>query len=506
MLLATLLAGAACAPAASLTLRQLDPSGQDQEVETAWGHGSPVSSRGRVNAGGRDVAYTATCGTLALTTEEGEVEARVFFTAYTLDGQVDPSVRPVTFTFNGGPGSSSVWLHMGAFGPRRVAMNPEGSPLPPPGVLVDNEHSLLDVTDLVFIDPVTTGFSRAAEDIDDSVFHGVEEDVESVGQFVHEWVSRNDRWASPKFLCGESYGTTRAAALTAHLQERYGMYMSGAVLVSAVLDFQTLRTHIGNDLPYILILPSFAATAQFHNRLSLELMGDLEVLLDEVEEFARGEYASALFQGSRLPPEERRAVAVKLARYTGLDVDFVLASDLRVSTARFTKELRRSERMTVGRLDSRFTGRDRDAAGEAYEYDPSYAAILGPYAATVNDYLRRELGYETGLPYEILTGRVHPWKMEEGGFVNVAEDLRGAMARNPHLQVFVANGYYDLATPYFATEYTFDHLAIDDEYQSRVSMGYYPAGHMMYIQESSHAALARDVRAFYSRVMRGAQR
>jgi carboxypeptidase C (cathepsin A) len=311
-------------------------------------------------------------------------------------------------------------------------------------------------------------------------------------------VSRYHRWSSPKFLIGESYGTTRAGGLSGYLQERYGMYLNGIMLVSAVLNFQTVRFAPGNDLPYILFLPTYTATAWYHGRLDEALQADLAQTLDEVREFALGEYTLALMKGSALPADERAQIRQKLARYTGLSPDYIERTDIRVNIHRFTKELRRDEGLTVGRLDSRFTNRDRDAAGEHYEFDPSYAVILGPYTATFNDYVRRELEFESDIPYEILTYRVHPWSFDEheNQYVNVAETLRKAMNLNPHLRVFVANGYFDLATPFLATEYTFNHLGLDEERLANISMTYYEAGHMMYVHHPSLAQLKADLDGF----------
>ncbi|MBL8802925.1 MAG: peptidase S10 [Planctomycetes bacterium] len=434
---------------------------------------------------------------MKLTDEAGKAKAELFYVAYVLDGVSDPAQRPITFAFNGGPGSSSVWLHLGAFGPRRVRMAAEGWAPPPPYELIDNAHSLLDVTDLVFIDPVTTGYSRAAEGESAAQFHGVTPDVEWVAEFIRLYTTRELRWPSPKFLAGESYGTTRAAALAGHLQERHGMYLNGIVLVSAILNFQTARFDVGNDLPYVLFLPTYAATAWHHKRVSREYQNDLRAFLDEVERFALLEYMPALARGDALPAAERERLVAKLGRYTGLSLEFIERSNLRIEIGRFTKELLRDERRTVGRLDSRFKGIDLDAAGERYEYDPSMSAILGPYTATINDYVRRTLKYENDLPYEILTGRVQPWKYDqENRYLNVAETLRKAMTRNPYLKVFVASGYYDFATPYFAADYTFQHLGLDPSLRGGVSFGYYNAGHMMYIHEGELARFKRDIAAF----------
>ena len=449
--------------------------------------------------GGETLRYTTTTGTLVMKDEDGTAKATVFFMAYTKDGVRDPASRPVTFSFNGGPGSSSVWLHLGLLGPKRVDLGEEGFAPPPPYRLVPNEHSLLDLTDLVFIDPVMTGYSRPAPEQDKAQFHGLDEDVRSVGEFIRLWTTRNERWASPKFLIGESYGTTRAAGLAGWLQQRHGFYLNGAMLISSILDFQTARFDVGNDLPYVLFLPTYAATAWYHGKLEPELQRrDLRGLLDEVEAFALGDYADALLQGDRLSPLERGRTAAKLAHYTGLSVDFVERARLRPRIFHFTKELRRDQAITIGRLDSRYAGRDRDAVGDTYEFDPSYAAVQGAYTATLNDYVRRELGFESDLPYEILTGRVHPWSYDsyENRYVNVAETLRGAMTRNPALKVFVANGYYDLATPYFATEHTFAHLGLPPELRGNVSMSWYEAGHMMYVRVASLAKLRADLAAF----------
>ena len=450
-----------------------------------------------VKINGKQIAYTATAGTLLLKEEDGDKKASVFYVSYIKDGE-DAATRPVMFTFNGGPGSSSVWLHLGAYGPRRVDMGPEGFAPKPPYRLVDNAGSVLDVTDMVFIDPVTTGYSRAVPGEDDSQFHGLQEDISSVGEFIRLWTVRNKRWASPKFLAGESYGTTRAAGLSNYLQSRHGMYLNGIVLVSAILNFQTARFGPGNDMPPMLFLPTYTAIAWYHQRLAPELQADLGKTLDEVREFAAGQYTLALTKGDKLAGVERQEVVEKLARFTGLSTEYVEQTNLRINIMRFTKELMRDQRRTVGRLDGRFIGIDSDAAGERMESDPSMAAIRGPYTAMFNHYVREELGFESDLPYEILSGRVRPWSYarNENSYVNVAEELRRAMTANQNLKVHVANGYFDLATPFFATEYTFNHLGLDESLRGNISMSYYEAGHMMYIRESDLLKHAAAVRAF----------
>jgi carboxypeptidase C (cathepsin A) len=329
-------------------------------------------------------------------------------------------------------------------------------------------------------------------------FHGIEADVAWVGEFIRLFTTRMQRWASPKFLIGESYGTTRAAGLAGHLQDRHGLFLNGVMLVSSILNFQTARFGPGNDLPYILFLPTYTASAWYHNRLPDDLQVDLPNTLAEVEAFALGEYTLALMQGDALPADTRAQIVSQLARFTGLSETYIERTNLRIDIMRFTKELLRDQRRSVGRLDSRFTGIDRDAAGEVHDHDPSLTMIMGPYTATFNDYVRRELQFESDLPYEILSGRVHPWSFDkyQNQYVDVGETLREAMTKNPRLLVHVANGYYDLATPYFATRYTFDHLGLEPELRGNISMSYYPAGHMMYVHQPSLAQLREALGEF----------
>lgn len=459
----------------------------------------PITTTHTLTVTGAELTYEATAGVLPLTDDEGKKTAEVFFIAYRVLDQ-DAVKRPITFCFNGGPGSSSVWLHMGAFGPKRVPLPDEGLEPPlPPGQAVDNEHSLLDLTDLVFIDPVTTGYSRAAEPKESEQFHGVEGDVQSVGEFIRLYLGRYERWASPKFLAGESYGTTRAGGLAEHLQERHGIDLNGIILVSSVLNFQTIRFDRGNDLPYILFLPSYTATAWYHQKLAPELQADLSATLREAEEFAEGEYATALMRGDRLPAADQQQIAAKVARYTGLSEEFVRRANLRIEIHRFTKELLRSDRQTIGRFDSRAKGLDYDALGERHEYDPSYAVIQGPYTAAFNHYVRNELQFRSDVNYEILTGKVQPWDYGSATnrYLNVADGLRKAMSRNPHLHVFVASGYYDLATPYFAADYTISHLSLEPPRREHVTIGYYEGGHMMYTIPEEHRQLKEDLAGFY---------
>ena len=474
----------------------------DAPAETAAQAASEVAvTNHSVNIGGRNIDYTARAGYMPMKADDGEVRANIFHISYTLDAVTDPSQRPVMFVFNGGPGSSSVWLHLGTAGPKRVDMGVDGFMPRPPGSLVDNEHSWFDVTDLVFIDPVGTGYSRPAGEAEQKEFSGLTEDTRSVGDFIRVWLTEHKRWASPKFLAGESYGTTRAASLSGYLQSRHGVYLNGIALISTVLNFQGSRFNTGNDLPYVLFLPTYTATAWFHGALAEDLQSrPLRDVLDEVEQWTLETFMVALAKDASMQSAEREAVARALSRYTGLEPDFVTQNNLRVSIGEFCKELRRTDRVTVGRLDSRFTGVDSDAAGDSFEHDPSMDAIRGPYTAMFNDYVRRELGYENEIVYEILSGRVGRWSYAdwENEYVNVADTLREAVSVNPFLKVMVASGYYDLATPFFAADYTFDTMGLEPHLQDNISVRYYEAGHMMYIHEPSLAALKEQVKAFVS--------
>ncbi|MBA4028021.1 MAG: peptidase S10 [Planctomyces sp.] len=457
----------------------------------------PSVTHSSVQIGGERVDYQAVAGTLPLFDAKGEAKANVFYIAYTRQGVRDPATRPVVFAFNGGPGSSSVWLHMGALGPRRVLYGPEGEMLPPPGKLVSNEHSWLDVADLVFIDPVSTGYSRAVKPEDAKAYHGLQEDIEAVAEFIRIYLGRHNRWLSPKFLCGESYGGVRGAGLARSLQGM-GVELNGILFVSPAIDFATLRFDDNNDLPYTLYLPTYTATAWHHKKLGEDLQRDLDTALRESERFALTEYAAALAQGSGLSQEAQEQTARKLARLTGLSAGYILQSNLRVPISGFAKELLRDEGRTVGRFDSRYKGIDRVRTGDRYDYDPSYSIIQGPFTATFNHYVRAELGHQSDLEYEILTGAVQPWNYgaAENRYASNREALRAAMTSNPHLKVLVMGGYFDMATPYFASAYTADHLGLDPSLAGNVSRAWYKAGHMMYIRLSELEKFKRDAAAF----------
>lgn len=462
-------------------------------------------SQHSISVNGKMIAYTATAGTLVLPKDDGKPLASIFFVAYTRDDAGDKSKRPITFTFNGGPGSSSVWLHMGAFGPKRVAMGPDGAQPPPPYHLVDNDDTPLEFTDLVFIDPVTTGFSRHAPGENPAQFHSLEGDLDSVADFIRLYTTKFERWDSPKFLAGESYGTTRSAGLSQVLMGK-GIFLNGITLISSVLNFETISFAPGNDLPFILYLPTYTASAWYHKKLVGDLQsGSIDKAVQAARQFAGNEYTVALMKGAKLTAAERSNVAQQVARLTGLSKEYVERSNLRISIQRFAKELLRDEERTVGRYDSRLEGTDADAAGERPEFDPSYSSVLGAYTALFNDYVRTELKFDSDQPYEILTGKVQPWSYarQQNQYVNTAEMLREALEQIPTLNVMVANGYYDMATPFFATEYTMSHLGGDKSLDNRISLTYCEAGHMLYTRKSCLDELHKNMADFYQRSLSG---
>ncbi len=458
----------------------------------------PVITHHEIQAGGKTLRYTATTGMMPIKNREGETEARIFFMAYTLDDAGPRNRRPMTFSFNGGPGSASVWLHMGAIGPKRVKMNADGTLPAPPYELVDNEFTWLTQSDLVFIDPVGTGYSRAVRPELAARFFGLQGDIESVGEFIRMYLTRYERWTSPLFLAGESYGTTRASALSGYLIDR-GIAFNGIMLISTIMNFGTTAFAAGNDLPYTLYLPSYAATAWYHKKLPRDLQSKtVQQVVAEVERWASNDYSVALEKGDRLTGQERQEVVSKLARYTGLDGGFIENANLRVSLSLFRKELLRSEKRSIGRLDSRFKGYDSSYATENPEYDASESAIRPPYTSTFNNYVRTELGYKSDVEYFILGGGItSPWNWgTNNNYVDTSVALRNALAKNPYLKVFVAFGYYDMATPYYAALYNLHHISLDPMLLRNISTGYYEAGHMMYIDEKQLAKMRADIGKF----------
>jgi len=475
---------------------------QDQAAPPA--EDPPVVTRHEIRAGGRALHYTVTTGMMPIKNREGETEARIFFMAYTLDDAGNRGRRPLTFSFNGGPGSASVWLHLGAIGPKRVRMNADGTMPAPPFELVDNEQTWLNQSDLVFIDPVGTGYSRAVRPDLAAKFFGLNGDIESVGEFIRMYLTRYERWTSPLFLAGESYGTTRASALSGYLVDR-GIAFNGIMLISTIMNFETTNFAAGNDLPYELFLPSYAATAWYHKKLPADLQSkSVQDVAAEAERFASGDYALALEKGDRLSAQERQDVVAKLSRYTGLDGRFIDNANLRVSLNLFRKELLRSERRSIGRLDARFKGFDASFSTDSPDFDASEAAIRPPYTSTFNNYVRTELGYKSDLEYYILGGGItSPWNWgTNNNYVDTSVALRNALAKNPYLKIFVAMGYYDMATPYYAAEYTLHHISLDPMLLRNISTGYYEAGHMMYIDEKQLARLRADVGKFINESQR----
>jgi len=446
---------------------------------------------------GQKLAYTAHTGYLDLKNDTGKLIAKVFFTYYRKDGE-DPAKRPVCFTFNGGPGSSSVWLHMGGLGPKRVALLDDGTAPPPPYQVINNEYTWLDKTDLVFIDPVATGYSRAASGESPKQFHGYTEDIQSVASFIRSFLSKYERWSSPKFLAGESYGTTRAAGLSKFLTDNYRLYINGILLISPVLNFGTNDYYPGNDLPRALFLPSYTAAAWYHKKLAPALQANLQQALKESESFAMNEYALALLKGGWLSDTEKEKIAERMSYLTGLDKDYILRANLRVDESRFYKELRRKDGLAIGRLDARFTGRNYDDAGESVDFDPSFTNIDGPFTSAMNDYFQRDLNFKEEKPYNIF-GNVYPWNYSnvQNQFLNVAESLRDAMNKNTHLKVYVGSGYYDFATPYFTAEYDVEHMFLRPELRKNVKHYFYESGHMYYIHKPSMVQFKKDVDSFF---------
>lgn len=463
-----------------------------------------VVTHHHLKIGDETIDYEATTGTMAIKDEAGKLRANMFFTAYQREGMADAKSRPITFLFNGGPGAASVWLHLGAVGPKVVALDQAGVPVGPPHKLVDNPQTWLDVSDLVFIDPVNTGYSRAAEGVKPEEFFGVENDVKSVGEFIRLYVTRYQRWASPKYLAGESYGTTRAAALSDHLLDG-GIDLNGIIFISSVLDFSTLAGGFSNDLPYVMNVPSYAAIAFHFKKLDGDLMKDRAAALKEVEAWTLNDYEPALAKGDSLDEATRTAIAQKLARYTGLKEDFVERARLRIGADTFRQQLLFRERKYLGRFDARMTAPDPDAnASNAGQFpDPSLEAYLPAYTADMQAYVRGNLNFDSDLPYEVLNGRrVQPWTSPDrgftGGFLNVARDLASAMRRDPKLRVMFCSGYADLATPFFGTDYTLMHMNLPPEAHRNVVRKMYEGGHMLYHVHASLEQLKKDVADFLS--------
>ena len=461
----------------------------------------PVVTHHQIAVNGKTLNYTATTGRLPIKRGDGKIEAEMFFVAYTLDGQ-DAGKRPLTFAFNGGPGSASVWLHMGALGPKRVVLEPNGFMPAAPYRMEDNPATLLDRSDIVMVDAMATGYSRAASAELTKKFLGVRGDVQAFGEFVRLYISRYERWTSPLFLLGESYGTTRAAGLAGYLAD-HGISFNGVTLLSMAVDFQTLEWNKSNDLPYVLLLPTYTMIAGYHHKLPADLSQDMAKTREEVVHWASNDYLLALGKGDAMTPEERRKVVDQLARYTGLRPDVVESHDLRIDVPTFTHELLLDQKLIVGRLDGRFTSPDPD---EGRDFDPTSAAILPPYTSVFYNYLRNDLGYKVDMPYRVFAYdesgfQKWEWGNAVEGFPSTAGGLRSAMIKNPYLKVLVMEGHYDLATPFAAANWTMDHLNLDAKYRQSISYATYEAGHMVYVDRAEHTKMKKDLVDFMEKCL-----
>jgi carboxypeptidase C (cathepsin A) len=447
-----------------------------------------VTTHHSARIGGQQIHYTATVGTYVIKSDDETPKATFFYVAYTKDDIPDIAKRPVSFVYNGGPGAASLFTHMG-LGPRRVVLTPDGHGMPAPYQVTDDEDSFLDATDMVFVDAIGTGYSRPAPGQNTSQFYGIIQDANYFSDYIYQYITRNERWASPKFLIGESYGTTRSAELAGVLQQRHQIYLNGIVLVSTVAF-----SNWGGDDRFIYFLPTFTVTAWYHHMLPPDLQGEnVEAVAQAARQFAHGEYAAALEKGDRLSPAEQQKVVQDIARFTGLSPKYIEQSNLRISAQRWFKELKRDKRRTTGRLDSRFEGMDVDAAGERYEYDSSEASYEGAFAATFQDYVRRELNWKSDMFYAI-SGNVRPW--DQTGNTAVAEVLRAAMTQQSNLKVLVVCGYYDVATPFNGIEETVSHMNLEPAVRKNISFAYYESGHMVYIDRKAHDKLHKDVDDF----------
>lgn len=455
----------------------------------------PVTREAVAEIAGKKIPYLVTTGKIQLKREDGKPRASIFHVSYERRDVKDRANRPVMFAFNGGPGSSAVWLHIGVLGPRIIQLPGAGTSAPqPPARVADNPFSILDACDLVFVDPVSTGYSRPEKDVKAEEFHGLDEDIESVGDFVRRWVTEHDRWASPKYLMGESYGGIRAAGLARHLQSRYGMALNGVVLLSSLLDFATIQTAPGNDLSHLVYLPAFTATAHFHGKIT----GDLAALLQESTAFAYGEYATALLQGRDLAPARCAELAERLQQLSGIAAATWIAHDLRLGPSIFRAELLRAEGKVIGRFDARVAWDASNKADQLPDYDPSYALAYAAFSTAMMDYLGRELGYKEDQPYEILTGKVQPWRWNSNNsVVNVGGRLATAMRDNPHLRVLVMGGLTDLATPPEGVAHSLRHLLdLTESARGNFRTVIYDGGHMFYLNPPDLAKTRADLLDF----------
>ncbi len=493
-------------PAKSAEDAGRDTGKDDKEEHFDVSEVAPVVTQHQTTVNGALLKYTATTGRLPLKRPDGKIEAEMFFVAYTLDGQ-DPAKRPLTFAFNGGPGSSTIWLHMGALGPKRVAMKPDGFMPPAPYHVEDNPYTLLDKSDLVFIDAMSTGFSRAINSETSKKFLGLQGDIKAFGEFIRLYLTRYERWTSPLFLFGESYGTTRAAGLASYLADR-GVSFNGITLLSMALRFQTLDDSKSNDQPYIFLIPTFTMIAGYHHKLPPDLAADMDHARQLSEEWANTTYAQALSKGDALSDDERKKVIEDMSRFTGLSKDVIDQANLRIDVGKFTHYLLIDQKLRVGRYDGRFTGTDPDGLLDTSFYDPSQSAFQPPYTSTLNNYVRTELGYKTDMPYGVFSedesfGKNWDWGSAENGYPDTATALRQALVKDPYLKVQVLEGYYDLATPYSAANYTMNHLDLGPQFHSDFSFATYQAGHMVYLPLNQLKKMRADTGGFMDKALAG---
>ena len=473
--------------------------GEPEKASTAVAKSAVTKHRVRIN--GKEIAYTATAGELPVLNDAGETEAEIFYVAYNVENRDPAHPRPLLFIFNGGPGAASIWLHLGAIGPRRVQMLPDGNMPAPPFRLIDNSFSWLDQADLVFVDPVGTGYSRAAKPETTKNFAAVRGDIDSLGRFVRLYLTRSGSWNAPLFLVGESYGTFRCAGLSEYLIE-HGVALNGMILISSILNLQTTSFDNGNDLPYQLFLPSYAATAWYHKKLAPPLQGDLERTLAAAEQWAATGYQEALNKGDRLSAQGRRDAVEKLASFTGLSASFVDNRNLRVDSRSFVKELLRDRGQMLGFMDSRFTAANLEP-GSTSGFDPTVTTIRPPFSAAFNGYVREELGYRSDLEYFTLGGGIGHWDWEaKNSYADTSDNLRNTLAKNPYMRVFIASGSFDLATPHFATEYTVAHLGLTPELRKNITLRRYRSGHMMYLETAALGQLKQDVEGFIRQTLK----